>query len=86
MTEPREGVPPYKVVYSGPCREQTRKLLKRAARKGRFDKIAQAIEDIDQQLRWIPLDFGEPLRDFLDLGIQVRIASVVPPGSEVRFR
>jgi hypothetical protein len=27
---------------------------------------------------WIPLDFGEPLRDFVQLGLQERIGTVAP--------
>jgi hypothetical protein len=72
------GVPPYRLVYSERCREATRQLLARAAAKGRFADFAQAVRDIENRLQWIPLDFGEPLRDFEKLGIQLRIATVAP--------
>jgi hypothetical protein len=78
VSQPPGGVPPYRVVYSELCREQTRQLLARAAAKGRFAEIAQVVRDINTRLEWIPLDFGEPLRDFPQLGIQVRIGPLAP--------
>jgi hypothetical protein len=72
------GVPPYRVVYSDWCRETTRQLLARAAAKGRLVQFAQAVRDIERRLQWIPLDFGEPLRDFVKLGVQERLGSVAP--------
>jgi hypothetical protein len=76
VSEPNGGVPPYRVVYSGRCRETARQLLERATAHGRFAEIAQAIRDIDARLRWIPLDFGEPLQDFIHLGIKEYIGVV----------
>jgi len=73
-----EGEPPYRVVYSERCREQTRQLLARARANGRFAEVAQAIRDIDTRLRWIPLDFGQPLRDFVHLGILEHIGVLAP--------
>jgi hypothetical protein len=78
MSQPRGGVPPYRVVYSGLCRDSTRQLLARAAAQGRFAEVAQAVQGIHTRLQWIPLDFGEPLRDFVHLGIQVRIGPLAP--------
>lgn len=78
MTQPSGGETPYRVAYSGLCREETRSLLARAASQGRFAEVAQAVRDIDTRLQWIPLDFGEPLREFRQLGIQVRIGTIGP--------
>ncbi len=78
MSQPSKGVPPYRVVYAGVVRDDTRQLLARAAAKGRLPELAQVVRDIDIRLNWIPLDFGDPLRDFATLGIQVRIG-VLPP-------
>jgi hypothetical protein len=44
-------------------------------RKG---EIAQAVRDVHIRLQWIPLDFGEPLREFKQLGIQVGIGAIAP--------
>jgi hypothetical protein len=70
--------PTYRVVFSGLCREDTRQLLEQAREKGRFEEFGHAVRDIVTRLKWIPLDFGEPLRDFLELGIQLRIGSIAP--------
>ncbi len=78
MNPPHGSVPPFRVSYSGRCREHTRQLLARAIARGRFPELAQAIRDLETRLRWIPLDFGEPLRDFPALGIQVRNGTVPP--------
>jgi hypothetical protein len=78
MSQSSPGVPPFRVVYSGLCREAARELLNRAAAKGRFAELAQALREINTRLEWIPLDFGEPLRDFVELGIQLRIGPVAP--------
>jgi hypothetical protein len=78
MSQPKRGAPPYRVVYSGLCRDSTRQLLARAAAKGLFMEVAQVVRDINTRLEWIPLDFGDPLRDFVHLGIQERIG-VIPP-------
>jgi hypothetical protein len=53
-------------------------LLVRAAAQGKLAQIVEAIEGIHKRLQWIPLDFGEPLRDFVHLGIQLRVGSVPP--------
>jgi hypothetical protein len=53
-------------------------MLVRAVEKGMFAEVVQALRDIHTRLSWIPLDFGEPLRDFAELGIQVRIATIAP--------
>jgi hypothetical protein len=71
-------VPPYQVVYSERCRRQTRELLARAAEKGRFAQVAQAVRDIHTRLRWIPRDFGEPLQDLVQLGA-IEYIGVIPP-------
>jgi len=73
VSQPSGGVPPYRVVYSGLCRDETRQLLARAAAKGRVAEVAQTIRDINTRLEWIPLDFGEPLQDFVHLGIKEHI-------------
>ena len=78
MSQPSGGLPPYRVVYSQLCRDRTRELLARARAKSRFAEVAQAVRDINTRLEWIPLDFGEPLRDLVDLRIQLRIAALKP--------
>jgi hypothetical protein len=45
---------------------------------GRFAEVAQAVQDIHTRLAWIPLDFGDPFRDLVQLGLQVRIAPLGP--------
>ena len=78
MSQPNVGVPPFRVVYSGACREEVRNVLQRAVAKGRSAEIGRAIADIDTRLKWIPLDFGEPLRDYLDLELQELVGMVQP--------
>ena len=78
MSQPSRGEPPYRVVYAERCREATSQLLARAAAKGQFAEIAQAVRDIHTRLEWIPLDFGEPLRDFIRLGLQERLGAIAP--------
>jgi len=78
VSQPSQGVPPFHGAYSGSCREATRQLLARTNAKGRLAEIALVVQDIHTRLQWIPLDFGDPLRDFVNLGIQARIATVPP--------
>jgi hypothetical protein len=78
MSQPTSGSPPYRVVYSGLSLDSTRQLLVRAAAQGRFAELAQVVRDVNTRLEWIPMDFGEPLRDFPHLGIQLRIGPVAP--------
>jgi hypothetical protein len=66
------------VVYPGLCREETKQLLARAKPKGRTAEVANAIRGIDIRLQWIPLDFGEPLQDFVHLGIKEHIGVLEP--------
>ncbi len=61
MSQPTGAIPPYRVVSSERCRQQTRELLERAAAKERFAEIAQVVRDINIRLQWISLGFGEPL-------------------------
>ena len=53
-------------------------MLARARSAGRFEEIAQILRDINTRLEWIPLDFGEPLRDFGHLGIKEHIGVLAP--------
>jgi hypothetical protein len=53
-------------------------LLERARAKGRLKEIAQTLRGIHTRLEWIPLDFGQPLKDYLHLGIKEHIG-VLPP-------
>jgi hypothetical protein len=73
-----KGIPPYRVVYSELCRHETRDLLIRARAKGHFNEIAQAVQGINTRLEWIPLDFGQPLKDYVHLGIKEHIGVVAP--------
>jgi hypothetical protein len=78
VSEASGSVPPYRVIYSGLCRDETKRLLARASAKSRFAELVQAIRDIDCRLRWIPLDFGQPLQDFEWLGIKEHIGVLRP--------
>jgi hypothetical protein len=78
VSESASGVPPYRVVYSGLCRDETRRLLGQAKAKGKFDEIAQAIREVDERLHWIPLDFGEPVQDLVHLGVKVHVGVISP--------
>jgi hypothetical protein len=53
-------------------------LLGRAQARERFDEIAQTLRDIHNRLEWIPLDFGQPLKDFVHLGIKEHIGVLAP--------
>jgi hypothetical protein len=53
-------------------------LLALAKAKGQFKEIALVIREINTRLEWIPLDFGDPLRDFVHLGIKVQIGVLAP--------
>jgi hypothetical protein len=66
------------VVYSEVCRESLRQILARAAPQGKIDEVAEAVKGIIKRLEWIPLDFGEPLRDHGHLGLQERVGPVPP--------
>jgi hypothetical protein len=78
MNQPTSSEPPFQVAYSGLCLESARQLLIRARAAGRYAEIAQIIQGINTRLKWIPLDFGDPLRDFPDLGIQLRFGPLPP--------
>jgi hypothetical protein len=78
VSQAEEGAAPYRIVYSGRCRDETRQLLMRAKAKGLFTEVAKAVRDIDTRLRWIPLDFGEPLQDFPNVGIKEHIGALGP--------
>lgn len=77
MTQP-SGKPPFRVIYSGACRDETRRLLERAKAVGLFAELAQAVQAIDTRRHWIPLDFGDPLHDYPDLGIKEHIGVLAP--------
>jgi hypothetical protein len=78
VSQPSGGVPPYRVVYSQRCREATTDLLTRAAARQRFAEVALALRGIHTRLQWIPLDFGEPLRDFVHLHMKIFIGALAP--------
>jgi hypothetical protein len=78
VSQPSGGTPPYRVVFSGLCRETTTQLLERARAKGRLAEVAQAVRGIETRLLWVPLDFGEPRRDLVHLGVQLRSGTVPP--------
>jgi hypothetical protein len=78
VSQPSGGVPPFRVVYSGLCREHTRELLTRAAAKGRFAEIAQVVRDVHTRLEWIPLDFGDPLKDLVHIGLREYVGTLPP--------
>lgn len=78
MSQPGPGVEPFRVDYSALCRRELRRLLDRSRALGRLEELAQATRDLDTRLRWIPLDFGEPLRDFNELGLREYVGTVAP--------
>lgn len=78
MSQPSQGVPPFRVVYSERCREQFRQLLSRARARGRAAEVAQLVRDVNRRLEWIPLDFGEPTHDLVYLGIREYVGTVPP--------
>ena len=78
MSQPSVSVPPYRVIYSGAYRDELRNLLRRAVPKGRSVEIRLAATDVHTRLEWIPLDFGDPLRDYVDLDLQERIGTIPP--------
>jgi hypothetical protein len=78
VNQPSNGIQPFQVVYSERCRAETKQLLARAGAKGRLADVVKAIRDIDTRLRWIPLDFGEPLQDYVHLGIKEHIGVCAP--------
>jgi hypothetical protein len=78
VSQKSDAAPPFRVIYSELCREHTRQLLELAQSKGQFAEVAKAIQEINTRLEWIPMDFGEPLWDFLELGIQERLGTVPP--------
>ncbi len=78
MSEASEAVPPYRVVYSGRCRNEIRRALERAQARGRFAVVAQALREIDRRLHWIPLDFGQPIQDYSGLALTEYIGVVAP--------
>lgn len=53
-------------------------MLVRARAQGRFTEVAQAIRDINTRLEWIPLDFGDPIQDLVNLGIQEHVGTLPP--------
>src|SRR5262249_11865472 len=77
MSQP-SGVAPFRVVYSGRCQDSVRNLLARATARGRFAEIAQILRGIHTRLEWIPLDFGEPLCDHVQLGLLELIGVLAP--------
>jgi hypothetical protein len=78
MSQPGQGVPPYLVVYSGLCRDELKRLLARARVKERVSEVAQAVQGIHTQLQWIPLDFGQPLKDYVNLNMIEYIGVCAP--------
>ena len=78
MSQPSGGVPPFRIVYSGRCLADAAQLLVHAKANGRFAEVAMAIREIDTRLAWIPLDFGEPLQDFVHLAIKEHIGVWAP--------
>lgn len=78
MSQPGHGVTPYHLAYSERCRESIRRLLALARERGRLAEILEVVRGIHTRLEWIPLDFGDPQKELVHLGIQERIG-VCPP-------
>jgi hypothetical protein len=78
MSEPSKNPPPFRLVISGQCLAQLKQILDQAGAAGRFAEFAQAAEAIHHRLRWIPLDFGEPLCDFQHLDLVEFVGTVRP--------
>jgi hypothetical protein len=78
VSESTWTIPPYRVAYSQLCLDGARQLLLRASAKVRFAEIAEVLGGINTRLEWIPLDFGEPLKNFVHLGIKEHIGVLAP--------
>jgi hypothetical protein len=78
VSQPSEAVVPFHVTYSDRCREATSQLLTSAREAGRFVELAQVVRGIHTRLEWIPLDFGEPLRDHVALALREYIGVLSP--------
>jgi hypothetical protein len=74
-----DGSPtPYHIAYSQVCLAHLKQVFERATTKGRVEEVANAARDIHARLTWIPLDFGEPTRDYVHMGLQARVAPSAP--------
>jgi hypothetical protein len=71
-------MPPYRVFYSDLFRAQIKGLPSRVDLRLRLPEIVGALRSMHQRLQWIPLDFGEPLRDLVHLGLTECIATQPP--------
>src|SRR5271167_4079032 len=78
MNQPDRGSLAFRVVYPGECREFIKQVLLRAANGGRLAEIAKTLRGLHARLEWIPLDFGDPLRDLPELGL-LELIGCLPP-------
>lgn len=78
MSSAGESVAPFRIAWSGRCRQQFQELLEQARAKGRLAEVCQAARDFYERLTWIPLDFGEPTTDYVHLGV-VEMLGAAPP-------
>lgn len=78
MSQPAEVDLRFRVTYSGRFRAQVQQLLERASEVGRFAEIAAVLRGIHTRLEWIPLDFGEPLVDHVELKLREYVGTLAP--------
>jgi hypothetical protein len=77
VSEPYNGLTPYRVVYSERVRTDLLRLAARARARGLGPSFLTALKEIDQRLRIYP-QFGQPLCDLNLEPVQIWIG-VVPP-------
>jgi hypothetical protein len=70
------GSRPYRLVYPEAVRERIRDLGKRAKQLGLAPQFAAALRAIEGRLQSDPVEFGEPLRDFPETGLQERMGGL----------
>ncbi len=77
MTEPSNGLIPYRVVYSERVRDELKALAARAKERGLLPQFLAAMRALDARLRIYP-QFGEPLMDLVLSPAQLWIG-ILPP-------
>jgi hypothetical protein len=77
VSQPEEGLIPYRVAYSERVRQELVALVRQAPSRVLREQILGAAREIDARLHIYP-QFGQPLRDLQMQGETLWIA-VVPP-------
>src|SRR5258708_2430925 len=63
----------YRVIYTEVVRTALKQLGNRARELGITSKFVAALKGLEQRLQTDPLELGEPLRDFVDAGLEERL-------------